>query len=468
MIKLFRQYVSTRKMIFVIGEGILIFLAVYLASFYFFRVDIGIIDLLEMVWPKVILITIVTQFSLYFSDLYEFKATETLIDLTSKLIQAIGITSVLLAAVYFLWPDMIIGRWVFFASLVLLLSFLVSWRFLYTFGIRKKMFVEKAVLLGSGRLGRDILDEISSRKDLPYNIDLVMMYDRKPHNNDRKNRFQVIPVNYGFDNVCDLAEAEDIRSIIVALDEKRGVFPYRELLGCKMRGINIIDGESFYERITGKVLVERINPSWLIFSEGFVKSKISRIIKRLGGILLATVLMIGFSPLILLIAVAIKLDSRGSVFFSQERAGKYGKVFMMYKFRSMDANAEEGSGPVWAEDEDPRITRVGKIIRKFRFDEIPQLWNVFKGDMSFVGPRPERPFFVEKLKEIIPYYNERLSVKPGLTGWAQIKFAYSSTEEEALEKLKYDLYYIKNMSLVMDLIIIFHTIKIVFLGRGSR
>jgi len=215
-------------------------------------------------------------------------------------------------------------------------------------------------------------------------------------------------------------------------------------------------------------LVERINPSWLIFSEGFVKSKISRIIKRLGGILLATVLMIGFSPLILLIAVAIKLDSRGSVFFSQERAGKYGKVFMMYKFRSMDANAEEGSGPVWAEDEDPRITRVGKIIRKFRFDEIPQLWNVFKGDMSFVGPRPERPFFVEKLKEIIPYYNERLSVKPGLTGWAQIKFAYSSTEEEALEKLKYDLYYIKNMSLVMDLIIIFHTIKIVFLGRGSR
>ena len=179
-------------------------------------------------------------------------------------------------------------------------------------------------------------------------------------------------------------------------------------------------------------------------------------------------MLIGFSPLILLVAVAIKLDSRGSVFFSQERVGKYGKVFMMHKFRSMDADAEEASGPVWADESDSRITRVGKIIRKLRFDEIPQLWNVFKGDMSFVGPRPERPFFVEKLKKIIPYYNERLSVKPGLTGWAQIKFAYSSTEEEALEKLKYDLYYIKNMSLVMDLIIIFHTIKIVLLGRGSR
>ena len=418
-----------------------------------------------MIWPKVILIAIVTQFSLYFSDLYEFKATETLIDLASKLIQAIGITSVLLAAVYFLWPDMIIGRWIFFASLILLLSFLVSWRFLYAFGIRKKIFTEKAVLLGSGGLARDILYEINSRKDIPYNVDLVMMVDRNAHNNVK---LEAIPISYGFDNVCDYVEAEDIRSVIVALDEKRGVFPYRELLDCKMRGINIIDGESFYERITGKVLVEKINPSWLILSEGFVKSKISRIMKRLVGILMSTVLLIGFSPLILLVTVAIKLDSRGSVFFSQERVGKYGKVFIMHKFRSMDADAEEASGPVWADESDSRITRVGKIIRKLRFDEIPQLWNVFKGDMSFVGPRPERPFFVEKLKKIIPYYNERLSVKPGLTGWAQIKFAYSSTEEEALEKLKYDLYYIKNMSIIMDLIIIFHTVKIVLLGRGSR
>jgi lipopolysaccharide/colanic/teichoic acid biosynthesis glycosyltransferase len=172
--------------------------------------------------------------------------------------------------------------------------------------------------------------------------------------------------------------------------------------------------------------------------------------------------------LLLVVAVAIKLDSRGSAFFSQERVGEYGKIFMMHKFRSMDADAEKKSGPVWAEEDDSRITRVGRIIRKLRIDEIPQLWNVFKGDMSFVGPRPERLFFVEKLKEIIPYYNERLSVKPGVTGWAQIKYAYSSSEEEALEKLKYDLYYIKNMSIVMDLIIIFHTVKIVLLGRGSR
>ena len=465
MIKLFRQYVSPRKIVFIIGEGILIFLAVFLAAFYFLRGGISIEGLLEMIWAKVLVIVIVTQLSLYFSDLYEFNATDSSIDLASRLIQSIGMTSIFLAAVYYLWPDMIIGRWIFFASLILLLLFLVSWRLLYSFGIRNKLFTEKAIVLGSGGLARNILDEINSRKDLPYNIDLVIMHDRNQDNNDK---FGDIPVNYGFDNICDLVEAEEIRSVIVALDEKRGIFPYKALLDCKIRGVNVIDGESFYERITGKLLVEKINPSWLIFSDGFVKSRISRVTKRLVGVLLSTVMLIVFSPLLLVVAVAIKLDSRGPAFFSQERVGEYGKIFMMHKFRSMDADAEKESGPVWAEEDDPRITRVGRIIRKLRIDEIPQLWNVFKGDMSFVGPRPERLFFVEQLKKIIPYYNERLSVKPGVTGWAQIKYAYSSTEEEALEKLKYDLYYIKNMSIVMDLIIIFHTVKIVLLGRGSR
>ena len=465
MIKLFRQYVSSRKIVFVIGEGILIFLAVFLAAFYFLGGSISIEGLLEMIWPKVLVIVIVTQLSLYFSDLYEFKTTDSSIDLASRLIQSIGVTSIFLAAVYYLWPDMIIGRWIFFASLILLLFFLVSWRLLYSFGIRKKLFTEKAIVLVSGGLAQNILDEINSRKDLPYNIYSVIMYDRNQECNDK---FGDMPVNYGFDNICDLVEAEEIRSVIVALDEKRGVFPHKELLDCKIRGVNIIDGESFYERITGKLLVEKINPSWLIFSDGFVKSRISRVMKRSVGVLLSTVMLIVFSPLLLVVAVAIKLDSRGSAFFSQERVGEYGKIFMMHKFRSMDADAEIESGPVWAEEDDPRITRVGRIIRKLRIDEIPQLWNVFKGDMSFVGPRPERSFFVKRLKEIIPYYNERLSVKPGVTGWAQIKYAYSSSEEEALEKLKYDLYYIKNMSIVMDLIIIFHTVKIVLLGRGSR
>jgi exopolysaccharide biosynthesis polyprenyl glycosylphosphotransferase len=179
-------------------------------------------------------------------------------------------------------------------------------------------------------------------------------------------------------------------------------------------------------------------------------------------------MLILLSPLILIVAIAIKLDSIGPVLFSQERVGEDGKIFSVYKFRSMKEDAEKETGPVWAEEDDPRVTRVGKIIRKLRIDELPQLWNVLKGDMSFVGPRPERPYFVEKLKTRIPYYKERFAVKPGVTGWAQVKYEYGATEQDALEKLKYDLYYIKNMSLIMDLMVIFHTVKIVLLGRGSR
>jgi exopolysaccharide biosynthesis polyprenyl glycosylphosphotransferase len=174
------------------------------------------------------------------------------------------------------------------------------------------------------------------------------------------------------------------------------------------------------------------------------------------------------SPLLILVSLVIRLDSRGPILFSQERVGENGEIFTIYKFRSMRTDAETISGPVWAEEDDPRITRVGRIIRKLRIDELPQLWNVLKGDMSFVGPRPERPYFVEKLKKSVPYYNQRFAVKPGVTGWAQIKYPYGATEQDALEKLKYDLYYIKNMSLLMDLLVIFHTVKTVLLGRGSR
>jgi len=443
----------------------LIFLAVTLASFFLLGSHIGIGTMLEVIWPKVLLVSIMVQLSLYFSDLYEFKNTDSTIDMAARLTQAIGITSITLAIIYFLWPEMIIGRWIFFLSLIFLLFFLVSWRLLYSFTIRKKLFAEKAIILGSGELARNIFQEIENRKDLSYNISSIITHKEEQNHSDKING---IPVHYGLDNICDLAEIENVKTVIVALDEKRGILPYQELVNCKVRGMSIIDGESFYERITGKLLVEKINPSWLIFSDGFVKSRISKLTKRIAGLVLSTSVLIFLFPVIVLVALAIKLDSHGPVLFSQERVGEFGEVFTLYKFRSMRADAEEQSGPKWASENDPRVTRVGKIIRKLRMDELPQLWNVFKGDMSFVGPRPERPFFVKKLKKIIPYYNERFSVKPGLTGWAQIKYPYGSSEEDALEKLKYDLYYIKNLSLVMDLIVTFHTLKIVLLSRGSR
>jgi len=452
-------------MIFILGEGVLIYCAVALASIFLLYGDIGIEDLLAMFWVKILIVAMVTQISLYFNDLYEFKTGDNIIEMSTRLVQSIGMTSIALAAIYFLWPDAMIGRWIFFISIILLVLFLVSWRFLYAYVIHKRFFTETSIIVGDGDLARDILREIEVRKDVGYDIRRIFAHEKRKDSGDH---FDSIPIQYGFDELCDVAEAEGVSSVIVALDQKRGIMPYHELLNCRLKGISVIDGESFYERITGKLLVEKINPSWLIFSDGFKKSTISRITKRLIGFILSLIMLTTLLPIMLLFAIAIKLDSRGPVLFSQKRVGENGELFTLYKFRSMKANAEDETGPVWAQDNDPRITRVGKIIRKLRIDELPQLWNVLKGDMSFVGPRPERPFFVEKLNHSIPYYKERFTVKPGVTGWAQIKYSYGACEKDALEKLKYDLYYIKNMSFVMDLSVILHTIKIVLLGRGSR
>jgi len=464
-VRIFRQYVSSREFAFILGEGLLIFAAVFLAAFFFYMPDMALLDLFIMVWPKVLLVAVVTQLSLYFNDLYEIRVPEGTLDLATRLMQAIGMTSIALAVIYFIWPTAIIGRWVFFLSLVFLIGFLVSWRLLYNVVIIRRMFARKALVVGAGELAEDLLEAVKQRRDLSYDIRGIVSHPReKAELADAIG----IPMHRGFEGLCDLAEAEEASSIIVALDDKRGIMPYKELLNCKVRGLSVIDGESFYEQITGKLLVEKINPSWLIFSEGFRKSSFSRFLKRVVGLVLAVVMLVLLSPLMLLVAAAIKLDSRGPVIFSQERVGENGEPFMLHKFRSMREDAEKASGPVWATEDDPRITRVGRIIRKLRIDELPQLRNVLNGEMSFVGPRPERPFFVEQLQKKVPYYDERFSVKPGLTGWAQVMYAYGASEEDALEKLKYDLYYIKNMSLALDLIVIFHTIKIVLLGRGSR
>ena len=465
MIRLFRQYISIRRMIFIFGEGVLIFCAVCLASLFLLEDEMGAKSLFNMIWVKVLLVALVTQISLYFNDLYEFRSSHNMLDLTALLTQSIGMTSILLAIIYFLWPATMIGRGIFFFSIVFLFIFLVLWRLLYATVISKRIFTEKAIMLGSGELAKDIFEQIEKSRDIAYDIKVLVFHEEEKVS---PKKLDGIPVRYGFHSLLELAEENQVSSIIVALDQRRGIMPYNELLKCKTRGISIIDGEDFYERITGKLLVERVSPSFLIFSDGFVKSRTSRFTKRLVGIIMSSVLLVLFLPLMLLTAIAIKFSSKGPILYSQERVGENEKLFKLHKFRSMVCDAEKETGPVWACDNDPRITRVGRIIRKLRIDELPQVWNVFKGDMSFAGPRPERAFFVEKLRETVPYYKERFSVKPGVTGWAQIKYPYGANEKDALEKLKYDLYYIKNMSVIMDLMIIFHTVKTTLFGKGAR
>jgi sugar transferase (PEP-CTERM system associated) len=256
--------------------------------------------------------------------------------------------------------------------------------------------------------------------------------------------------------------------IVVSLSERRGVFPLKDVLNCKFNGIKVIDAPSFYEERTGKLLIEDITPSWLIFSDGFRKTAMKCFCKRILDIFMASIGLMLTLPLFPVIALVIKIDSPGPIFFRQLRVGEKEKNFILYKFRTMKQNAESGTGPVWAQKNDSRITRVGKFLRRTRLDEIPQLYNVLVGDMSFIGPRPERPEFVEELKKIIPYYSERHSVKPGITGWAQIRYRYGASVEDSLEKLRYDLYYIKHLSLFLDVLIIMETTKIVLFGKGAR
>jgi sugar transferase (PEP-CTERM system associated) len=268
--------------------------------------------------------------------------------------------------------------------------------------------------------------------------------------------------------LCAFANQNKIARIIVAMDDRRGKFPAEELLECRMDGIDVEEGISFFEKLTGRILIDKTNPSTLIFCKGFRKSPLKQILKDVVDKTLALFCVILFAPLMCAVAIAIKMDSCGPALYRQDRVGKHGKIFRLMKFRSMCENAEKETGPVWAVKNDCRITRVGRIIRNLRLDELPQLFNVLKGDMSFVGPRPERPHFVDMLSEEIIYYDKRHCIKPGITGWAQIEYEYSDSKEGALEKLKYDFYYIKNLNIFLDFLIILKTVKIVLFGTGAR
>lgn len=280
--------------------------------------------------------------------------------------------------------------------------------------------------------------------------------------------YTIEPIVGDAEQLTELSQQFHADSLVVALSERRGVFPVKEVLQCKMQGVEIVDVPKFYEQAYKKLMLEQITPSWFFFSEGFRRTAVFAVIKRALDILLSLIglaLTLPFFPLIVLL---IKLDSPGPLFFSQVRTGLNEKTFMLYKFRTMGQDAEKGTGAVWSSQNDPRITRVGAFLRKSRIDEFPQFYNVLRGDMSFVGPRPERPEFVEKLKQVIPYYSKRHFVKPGLTGWAQVCYPYGSTVEDAIEKLRYDLYYTKNISAFLDLLIVLETIKVVLFGRGGR
>jgi len=271
-------------------------------------------------------------------------------------------------------------------------------------------------------------------------------------------------------SIADLAKEQGAEEIIVAMDDRRGNLPVRELLDARLKGVDVIDVLEFLERETGKIRIDLVSPGWLIFAPGFRRSQWREFAKRAVDFVVSGVLLLVGWPVMLLVAIAIKLEDGLSapVFYKQLRVGRGNVRFEVIKFRSMREDAEKEGKAVWASQNDSRVTRVGNFLRNSRLDELPQVFNVFAGQMSIVGPRPERPEFVEELQENIPYYSERHVVKPGVTGWAQLKYAYGASEEDAAEKLQYDLYYIKNQTLILDVVIILQTVEVVLWGKGAR
>ena len=402
--------------------------------------------------------------SFYLFDLYDFVVMHDRRELILRLIQALGLAWIGLALCFYLYPAMMLGRSISLIALPLALGLMVAWRLSALWFFGHPQIGERILIVGSGDLAVEVAREVLNRPDAGYRIVGFV-----GTNSGLLGKSLINPRVIGLtEELDDVVSREGIDRIVVAMSERRGQLPTDKLLQLSLAGrVSIEEGASFNERLTGRVALNMIRPSWLIFTGRGRKAKIPALLRTAGHRLAALIGAILSLPIIVLTAVLIKLESRGPVFYKQERVGKNGRIFVLTKFRSMRVDAEQ-DGPVWATKHDHRMTRVGRVIRKIRVDEIPQFWNILRGEMAFVGPRPERPHFVAQLAEQVPYYEQRHLIAPGLTGWAQIKYPYGSSIEDARHKLEYDLFYVKNHTLLFDMIILFETFKIILFGRGAQ
>ena len=458
------ERVNTRTILLLLVEAMLLFSGLIVAVY----VRLGAIGaedalLVHYGFYKAALATTFCLASFYLFDLYDFVVMHDRAELVLRLLQALGLAWIALALLFYAVPQVMIGRGVSLVSLPLALFMMVGWRLAIHWVLGHPELGERILIVGSGPFAVEVARETLGRPDAGFRV--IGFVDNDP---ELVGKSLINPKVIGLTSeLGKLVKRENIDRIVVAMGDRRGQFPTHELLKLSLSGdVTIEESASFYERLTGRVLLDMIRPSWLIFSSRGRRARlneVSRVIIHRGVALLGAILSL---PIVMVTAVLIKIDSRGPVLYRQERVGKNGRPFMVMKFRSMRLDAEK-NGPVWASNGDDRMTRVGRIIRKIRVDEIPQFWNILRGDMNFVGPRPERPHFVSQLAEEIPYYEQRHLIAPGLTGWAQIKYPYGASIEDAKQKLQYDLYYIKNQNLTLDATIIFETIKTILFGKGT-
>jgi len=416
------------------------------------------------IW-KFLIVAGVLQGCLYYADLYNIRTLGDRRELFVRIVQALAAASFLLAGLYYLLPSLIIGRGVIVIAALLLVTVIPGWRLAFEWLSRNIRARERLLLVGTGAAAIDLARELFDRRH-ELGVEIVGFVDPDPA------RVGAPVLNPGVvgtvEDIPSIVRARNVDRVVVSLADARGKLPVDKLLEMKLDGVTFDHLASIYEQYTGKIAVENLRPSWLIFSSGFKKSRLLSMSKRLIDIVAAGVGVVVALPLMALVAVAIRLTSHGPVLYHQSRVGLHGRIFVVHKFRSMRPDAERATGPVWAaKNGDERVTPFGSALRRTRLDELPQLWNVLRGDMSLVGPRPERPEFITELTKQIPFYRQRHIVRPGLTGWAQVRYTYGASVEDALQKLQYDLFYIKNMSVALDLFIIFSTIKTVVRRKGA-
>ncbi len=456
MIRLFKVYYPLRTLVLLAGEALIVWVS-FVAGTMLRNQDSWLLLNVEGGYLKILAVTAAVLLLSHWFDLYDSSSVSKNWEQSLRILLVLGFVALALSAIGFMFPEFLPGNGSALVGLIILTCTLFCWRGAYGWMVKQPFLRERVYVLGTGERAERLVDGLRQRSTT--GIEVVGWTGDVLGELTRESVAS---------HLLALARGKGVHRVIVAMPDRRGTLPVEELLDLRLAGLKVEEATSWLEKMSGRIEVEQLYPSWLIFAEGFRFSNFFRFVRRLLNFSVALIALVISLPLLPFIVLAVKLGSPGPALYRQQRVGRRGEVFYCYKFRTMRKDAEADTGATWATDDDPRITKVGKFLRSSRLDEIPQLWCVLKGDMHFVGPRPERPEFVEWLSKEIPYYGVRHVVRPGITGWAQVQYKYGNTLDDAREKLQYDLFYIKNASIGLDMLIMFQTIKIVLLGRGGQ
>lgn len=462
MVRIFRHYVPIQLLLLALAEAGILFSAIYTGAAI--RFDAADLEKLQPIWPQGLIFTGVILTCLITLGLYTRETPQGNWSYYAKLSAAFLLGWVGMALVFYIHPPLFLGRGVFGIAFLVGVSGILLLRMVFFRVVDQEALLRRVLVLGTGSRAAGV-GKLLNENSTGHKFHLVgyLPLSAKDQHVDVKH------VMHDRDTLLSIVNKHSVDEVVVGVrDRRNGGVPMAELLQCKVEGVTVTDLSSFFERETGQVQLDCLNPSWIVFSDGFEHGSSKFFVKRIFDGIVSLALLALTLPIVIVTAVLIFLETGAPIFYRQERVGEFGRTFKILKFRSMRQDAERDITPQWAMPNDNRVTRVGRVIRLLRIDELPQIFNVLKGDMSFVGPRPERPFFVKDLAKQVPYYVSRHTVKPGITGWAQIRYSYGASVEDAVKKLQYDLYYVKNHSLFLDMVILFQTAQVVLFGKGAR